>query len=541
MIKAKKIIGRKRILFRADNLEFVFPGFENYRHPTQIQPFNSNEALNNTNSGDVFVPQSKIGLSNDPSTLSFASNTNFSAASSAVPTVFQFNQGNFNSATPKEIKVSYDFELNKSSDGQTGFDFTTNDLANGLDFTGSSSADTKLFFRENLAENPLVQQSATNILENSFIPTDKNTKSTIKETIDLIKGNKSFNYAQARSTAYETKNLTDPSKESYYTAVLDRHIAEDLLAGVVFKSSNKFTTELGEKYANDMEILNRSEVSARERHKAVSKSLQKTLKLGAGLDPLSILTKDIISKAGEIKVQERDAKGEIVKVDGKSKEILITLGNFERYLDDPALQKAIEKEINNRTYYQNNNYAAIIDNYRAKHPDMAPDEKVSGKSKAKLSQDTITAFKTLSSKINPLLTVKDKNILTGSGEEDKQKNKLITSKEREARKGWGDYREIKWGNSEHGTIFTQENKALINQLYAENIKEGGIDVKYLDQFTSLIVTLVNKASTGTLTNQEVTFLKKISIESDWKPDGASSKNIAREVIKVLGNSDLKWQ
>ena len=538
MIATKKFTGRKRILFRADNLEFVFPSFDNYRHPTQIQAFNSTETAEDPNSGDVFVPQSKIRLPTDPSTLSFVSNTNFSA----VPTVFQFNQGNSSLATPEETRVIYDFGLNKSSGEQSGFDFTSSNAFNGLDFTGGS-ADTKLFFRENLAENPLVQQSATNVLAHGFIPTDKNAKSTIKETIDRIKGNGSFNYAQARSIAYKTENLKAPSKESYYTALLDQHIAGDLLAGVVFKSSNKFSTDLSEKYANDMGVLNRSEVSARERYTAVSKALQKELGLGAGLDPLSVLTKDIISKAGEIKVQERDAKGEIIKVDDKPKEILITLENFERYLDDPALQKAIEKEINNRTYYQNNNYAAIMDNYRAKNPDIAPDEKVSAKSKAKLPQDTKQKLTTLVRTINPLLTVNENgtniNLLTGSGEENKQKNKLITSKEREARKGWGDYKEIKWDNT-HGNILTKENKDLINQLYAENIKEG-VDVKHLDQFTSLMVTLVDKASKGTLTNQEVAFLKKISIPSDWKPDGASSQNIAREVIKILGNSDLKWQ
>ena len=540
MIETKKFTGRKRILFRADNLEFVFPSFENYRHPTQIQAFNSTETANDPSSGDVFVPQSKIGLSTDPSTLSFVNNTNFSA----IPKVFQFNQGNFNLATPKEIKVNYDFELNKPSGEQSGFDFTSGNAFNGLDFTGGSSADTKLFFRKNLAENPLVQQSATNVLAHGFIPTDKNTKNTIKETIALIKGNGNFDYAQARSTAYKTENLRAPSKESYYTALLDQHIAKDLLAGVVFKGSNKFSAELDEKYANDMGVLNRSEVSARERYKAVSKALQEELGLGAGLDPLSVLTKNIISKAGEIKVQERDANGEIVKIDDKPNEILITLENFERYLDDPTLQKAIEKEINNRTYYQNNNYAAVMDNYRAKNPDIAPDEKVSEKSKAKLPEDTKQKLTTLASTINPLLTVNENgtnvDFLTGSGEENKQKNKLITSREREARRGWGDYKEIKWGSSEHGNIFTQENKALIDQLYAENIKEGGIDVKHLDQFTSLMVTLVDKASKGTLTNQEVAFLKKISIPSDWKPDGASSKNIAREVIKVLGDSNLKW-
>lgn len=540
MIKTKKLTGRKRILFRADNLEFVFPGFENYRHPTQIQACNSTETANNTNSGDVFVPQSKTGSFTDASTLSFRSDTTFPAASQA----FQFNQDNFKATTPKEIKVNYDFGLNQPSGEHSGFDFAVNNPFNGLDFTGNSSADTKLFFRENLAENPLVQQSATNILAHGFIPTDKNAKSTIKETIALIKGNGNFDYALARSTAYKTENLRAPSKESYYTALLDQHIAGDLLPGVIFKSSNKFSTELSEKYANDMGVLNRSEVSARERYKAVSKALQKELGLKAGLDPLSVLSKDILSKAGEIKVQERDAKGEIIKVDGKPKEILITLGNFERYLDDPTLQKAIEKEINNRTYYQNNNYAAVIDNYRAKNPDIAPDEKVSEKSKAKLPQDTKQKLTTLVGTINPLLSVNDngttKQLLTGSGEENKQKNKLITSQEREARKNWSDYKDIKWGSSEHGNIFTQENKALIDQLYAENIKEGGIDVKYLDQFTSLMVTLVNKASKGTLTNQEVAFLKKISIESDWKPDGTSSKNIAREVIKVLGDSNLKW-
>jgi hypothetical protein len=56
-----------------------------------------------------------------------------------------------------------------------------------------------------------------------------------------------------------------------------------------------------------------------------------------------------------------------------------------------------------------------------------------------------------------------------------------------------------------------------------------------------MTTLIDKGTKGTLTNQEVSFLKKITIDNDWKPQGDTSKRLATEIIKVLGNSNLQWQ
>jgi hypothetical protein len=414
------------------------------------------------------------------------------------------------------------------------------DLDSGIN-TGSTSVDQTIPFREALSENPLVEQSAQNILENGFISTDRNSKSTIKETVDLIKGDSSFNYMASRKSSYDPKNIKSPTKESYYTALLDQHLTRDILAGVVFKGTNDFTNDLGEKYANDLNILNRDEVSARERYRAMAKKL----KSETGEDLLNIITKDIISKAGEIKIQERNANGEIIKTDGKPKEIIVTAENFERYLDDSTVQKAIEKEINKRTYYQNNNYRTIIDNYRAINPDVAPIENKSEKSKTKLPEATKAEFTKLNQTIAQLRTLQDNgknlDLLTGSSSTNNlQGYKGITNKEREERKGWGDYKEIKWDGSTHGSILTDENKTLINELYSNNI-EKDTSVKHLDQFSALMMALIDKGTKGNLTNQEVSFLKKITIDSDWKPQGDTSKKLATEIIKVLGNSNLQWQ
>ena len=426
-------------------------------------------------------------------------------------------------------------DLKTETTGSFGFD-----LNSGIG-TNSTSVDQTIAFRETLSENPLVEQSAQNILENGFISTDRNSKSTIKETTDLIKGDTSFDYMASRKSSYDPKNIKSPSKQNYYTALLDQHLTRDILAGTVFKGTNDFTKDLGEKYANDLSTLNRDEVSSRERYRAMAEKI----KSKTGEDLLNILTKDIINKAGEIKVQERNKDGEIIKTDGKPKEIIITAENFERYLDDPTVQKAIEKEVNKRTYYQNNNYRTVIDNYRAINPDAAPIENKSEKSKATLPEATKTEFNKLKQAITKLRTVKDNDksldLLTGSSPTNNlQGYKGITNKEREARKGWGDYKEIKWDGSTHGSIFTDENKTLINELYSSNI-EKGTSVKHLDQFSALMMALIDKGTKGNLTNQEVSFLKKITIDSDWKPQGDTSKKLATEIIKILGNSNLQWQ
>lgn len=422
--------------------------------------------------------------------------------------------------------------------GTTGsFSFDLNSSLN----TNSTSVDQKIPFRETLSENPLVEQSAQNILEYGFISTDRNSKSTIKETVDLIKGSTPLDYMASRKSTYDTENIKSPSKQNYYTALLDQHLTRDILAGVVFKGTNDFTKDLGEKYANDLDTLNRDEVSSRERYRAMAEKI----KSETGKNLLNLITKDIINKAGEIKVQERNKDGEIIKTDGKPKEIIITAENFERYLDDPTVQKAIEKEVNKRTYYQNNNYRTVIDNYRAINPDAAPIENKSEKSKATLPEATKTKFNKLKQAITKLRTVQDNDksldLLTGSSPTNNlQGYKGITNKEREARKGWGDYKEIKWDGSTHGSIFTDENKTLINELYSSNI-EKGTSVKHLDQFSALMMALINKGTKGNLTNQEVSFLKKITIDNDWKPQGDTSKKLATEIIKVLGNSNLQWQ
>ena len=450
---------------------------------------------------------------------------------------FQFFNSQLPSVSNPEAHTGIKFNFNSSNDG-------TNFAFNGLDFTGGS-IDPTISFRKTLAENPLVNKSATNILENGFIATDKNSKSTIKETIDLINQNgESFNYTESRKSTYDPENIksSHKTKQNYYTALLDQHLTRDILVGVVFRGTNNFTDDLGEKYANDLDTLNRDEVSSRERYRAMAKQIKSTTEH----DLLNILTKDIINKAGEIKVQERDESGEIIKKDGKPQEIIITADNFERYLDDPTVQKAIEKEANKRTYYQNNNYRTVIDNYRAIYPDVAPVESKSERSKATLPEATKVEFNTLKFvHILRLREVEDKgeelDLLIGTSSEDNlQGYKGITNKEREERKGWGDYKEIKWDGSTHGSIFTEQNRELINELYSNNI-EKGTSVKHLDQFSALMIALIDKGSKGTLTNQEVSFLKDITIESDWKPEGDTSKGLATEIIKVLGNSNLQWQ
>jgi hypothetical protein len=424
--------------------------------------------------------------------------------------------------------------------GTTGsFSFDLNSITKT---SNSTSVDQTIAFRETLSKNPLIEQSAQNILENGFISTNRNSKSTIKETIDLIKGDTSFDYMASRKSTYDTKNIKSPSKQNYYTALLDQHLTRDILAGVVFKGTNDFTKDLGEKYTNDLSTLNRDEVSSRERYRAMAEKI----KSKTGEDLLNIITKDIIAKAGEIKVQERNKDGEILKTDGKPKEIIITAENFERYLDDSTVQKAIEKEVNKRTYYQNNNYRTVIDNYRAINPDAAPIENKSEKSKTTLPEATKTEFNKLNQAITKKLrTVKDNDktldLLTGSSSTSNlQGYKGITNKERDERKGWGDYKEIKWDGSTHGSIFADENKKLIDELYSNNI-EKGTSVKHLDQFSALMTTLIDKGTKGTLTNQEVSFLKKITIDNDWKPQGDTSKKLATEIIKVLGSSNLQWQ
>ena len=188
----------------------------------------------------------------------------------------------------------------------------------------------------------------------------------------------------------------------------------------------------------------------------------------------------------------------------------------------------------------------MIDNYRAIYPDVAPVESKSERSKATLPEATKVEFKTLKFvHILRLREVEDKgkelDLLIGTSSEDNlQGYKGITNKEREERKGWGDYEPITWDGSTHGSIFTEQNRELINELYSNNIEEGTL-VTHLDQFSALMIALIEKGSKGTLTNQEVSFLKKITIPSDWKPEGDTSKGLATEIIKVLGNSHLQWQ
>jgi hypothetical protein len=474
---------------------------------------------------DVFVPVN-TNLENGTPKFSFGNDV-FAPVNTNT-----FNNASFQFKFPNSLSQS-DSTLGNS--GEVKFNFDFNPLQSG---TGASS-DNTIPFRETLSKNPLIEQSAQNILENGFISTNRNSKSTIKETTDLIKGNASFDYMASRKSTYDTQNIESPSKQHYYTALLDQHLTRDILVGVVFKGTNNFTKDLGEKYANDLDTLNRDEVSSRERYRAMAEKI----KSKTGEDLLNIITKDIIAKAGEIKVQERNKDGEIIKIDGKPKEIIITAENFERYLDDPTVQKAIEKEVNKRTYYQNNNYRTVIDNYRAINPDAAPIENKSEKSKATLPEATKEEFNRLNQAIPGLRTVKDNDqsldLLTGSSPTNNlQGYQGITNKEREARKGWGDYREIKWDGSTHGSIFTDENRKVINELYSNNI-EKGTSVKHLDQFSALMTTLIDKGTKGTLTNQEVSFLKNITVVNDWKPAGETSKKLSTEIIKVLANHNLQ--
>jgi hypothetical protein len=472
-------------------------------------------------------------------------NVNFNSSDVFVKSNPQFNFSieSLNALTPKgKPKDSGGFNFNSSLPPLASNTAGMNFAFNGLDSTGASS-DNTIPFRETLSKNPLIEQSAQNILEHGFISTNRNSKSTIKETIDLIKGVTLFNYMASRKSTYDTNNIKSPSEQNYYTALLDQHLTRDILAGVVFKGTNNFTKDLGEKYANDLSTLNRDEFSSRERYRAMAEKI----KSKTDQDLLNILTKDIINKAGEIKVQERNKDGEIIKTDEKPKEIIITAENFERYLDDPTVQKAIEKEVNKRTYYQNNNYRTVIDNYRAINHSAAPTENKPEKSKATLPEATKTEFNELKQAITQLRTVKDNNksldLLTGSSPTNNlQGYKGITNTERTVtRKGWGDYKEIKWGKSTHGSIFiTDENKKVINELYSNNI-ERGTSVKHLDQFSALMMALIDKGTKGNLTNQEVSFLKKITIDSDWKPQGNTSQKLATEIIRVLGSSNLQWQ
>ena len=473
---------------------------------------------------------SQVGnLTSNPSALSAPPNISFDFSSSQV--------GNL---TSNPSAYSFDFNTSTNSGNNPNeieFDFTARNPY--IDAFGGAPVDNNIFFRENLSENPLLSESAKNILENGFIATDKNSKSTIKETIDsLKKNNTGYDYGQARVEAYASNNITNPSEANYRTALLDHHLMKELLSGVVFKGSNDFTKDLGEKYANDLNTLNTNEVGARERYIAVTKALEE--KLGStGDDPLSLITKDIITKMGKVTVQERDNNGEVIKVEGKTRDITITAENFERYLDDPALQKAIQTEIDKRFHYQNNNYGTVIDNYRAKHPEIAPEEVKSEKGQASLSKETKDKLTFLNTQIEQLRKTGNSNselgdILIGSASDN-----TITAGDRQERKNWGDYKEIKWGESEHGSIFSTENKALIEELYSENIKEGE-NVKHLDQFTALMVKLLEKGANGTITNQEVDFLKKITIESDWQPRGDSSRKIATEIIKTIKDGSDFW-
>jgi hypothetical protein len=443
-----------------------------------------------------------------------------------------FNNASFQFKFPNSLSQS-DSTLGNS--GEVKFNFDFNPLQSG---TGGSS-DNTIPFRETLSKNPLIEQSAQNILEHGFISTNRNAKSTIKETTDLIKGDASFDYMASRKSTYDPKNIKSPSKQNYYTALLDQHLTRDILVGTVFKGTNNFTKDLGEKYANDLDTLNRDEVSSRERYRAMAEKI----KSKTGEDLLNIITKDIIAKAGEIKVQERNKDGEIIKIDGKPKEIIITAENFERYLDDPTVQKAIEKEVNKRTYYQNNNYRTVIDNYRAINPDAAPIENKSEKSQVKLPDATKEEFNTLNQAIPGLRKVRDNNknldLLIGSSrKENLQGYNGITSQDRQERSGWGDYKEIKWGDTTYGSIFIAENEQVVNDLYSNNI-EKGTHVRFLDQFSALMTTLIDKGTKGTLTNQEVSFLKNITVVNDWKPAGETSKKLSTEIIKVLANHNLQ--
>jgi hypothetical protein len=461
----------------------------------------------------------------------------------STPRNILFDFSGSQTGNPISNPSAYSFDFNTSTNSGNNpnkieFDFTnSNKYINAL---GITPIDNNIFFRENLSENPLLRESAKNILENAFISTDKSSKNTIKETIDLLKkNNQGYDYGKARTEAYAPTNITNPSEANYKTALLDHHLMKELLSGAVFKGSNDFTKDLGEKYANDLNTLNTNEVGARERYIAVTKALKE--KLGStGDDPLSLITKDIITKMGKVTVQERDENGEVIKVEGKTKDLTITAENFERYLDDPALQKAIQTEIDKRFHYQNNNYGTVIDNYRAKHPEIAPEKVKSENGKASLSTATKEKLTALNTQVQGLKKTGNSDsklgdILIGSASD-----KSITPDDRKERKGWGDYDEIKWGESTHGTIFTAENKASIEKLYSENIKKGE-SVKHLDQFTALMVKLIEKGTNGTITNQEVDLLKKITIDSDWKPKGDSSKKIAATIINVIKDGSDFWK
>jgi hypothetical protein len=519
----------KQLNFRIGDETFDFsqPTYPRY------QPVNINNPnyppITQTPPSDTFVPKQ----------FSF----NFGNTGNDVPifpSLFKFNSGgsSFDFSSSNGLINSF---YTKSNDSAFKFDFSSpNELINSFNFNGGGSTDPTIPFRETLAHNPLLKQSATNILENAFISTDKSSKNTIKETIDLLKkNNKGYDYGKARTEAYAPTNITNPNEANYKTALLDHHLMKELLSGVVFKGSNDFTKDLGEKYANDLNTLNTNEVGARERYTAVTKALKE--KLGStGDDPLSLITKDIITKMGKVTVQERDENGEVIKVEGKTKDLTITAENFERYLDDPALQKAIQTEIDKRFHYQNNNYGTVIDNYRAKHPEIAPEKVKSENGKASLSTTTKDKLTSLNTQVQKLKKTGNSDTKLGDILIGSASDKAITPNDRKERKSWGDYDEIKWGESTHGNIFSTENKALIEKLYSENIKKGE-SVKHLDQFTALMVKLVEKGTNGTITNQEVDLLKKITIDSDWKPKGDSSKKIAAAIINVLkGGSDF-WK
>jgi hypothetical protein len=537
------------ILYRIDDFNFEYSN--NYQQARNVSPtplidfkFDTNQGADTFQNSSIINNLPNRSFLNAPSSIDFNFNNLMKNNPIAPNNNISFDFSGSQKENQRSNPSAYSFDFNTSTNNGNNpnkieFDFTnSNKYINAL---GGSPVDNNIFFRENLSENPLLRESAKNILENAFISTDKSSKSTIKETIDSLKtSNQDYDYGKARIEAYAPTNITNPSEANYKTALLDHHLMKELLSGVVFKGSNDFTKDLGEKYANDLNILNTNEIGARERYIAVTKALKE--KLGSTEDdPLSLITKDIITKMGKVTVQERDKNGEVVKVEGKTKDLTITVENFQRYLDDPALQKAIQTEIDKRFHYQNNNYGTVIDNYRAKHPEIAPEKVKSEKGEASLLPATKDKLTTLNNQIQQLRKTGNSDpqlgdILIGSASD-----KTITPDDRkEKRKGWGDYDEFKWGESTYGTIFSTENKASIEKLYSENIKKGE-SVKHLDQFTALMVKLIEKGTNGTITNQEVDLLKKITIDSDWKPKGDSSKEIAATIINVIKDGSEFWK
>ena len=150
---------------------------------SRIDPNKFSFDFSSLNTGDTFSPAK-------PTAQTYGSlrigNTD---TDKLTPSGNNIGANKFNFQTTPEIG-----DLKTGTTGGFGFD-----LNSGIN-TNSASVDQTIAFRETLSENPLVEKSAQNILENGFISTDRNSKSTIKETVDLIKGSTSLDYMASRKS-----------------------------------------------------------------------------------------------------------------------------------------------------------------------------------------------------------------------------------------------------------------------------------------------------------------------------------------------------